>query len=268
MDLSAVLSSQLVRDIPYSFLVEAMTPFLNATALEELVVIAFHLRNVRGGKGERQLFRDMMSIFYEYDKNLVIGLLPFIPEFGYWKDVFYLCATLPHLLEPTMRLCEMQLLDDEHRVELGYKPSMMAKYIPKQKKKYKIFANSFAKHLYPEIDCYSLRMAKTRKRIAALNKHTGAVEVKMCANDWESIDPRSVAAAARQKYQFAFLNMKQEGVRSSMEGREICRAKFVEFLYGTHVSKEPLELSTVSEAYIPLRQAVNFWSSNSLNSIG
>jgi len=51
MDLTSVLTSQLVKDIPYNFLVEAMTPFLNEVALEELVVIAFHLRNVRGGKG-------------------------------------------------------------------------------------------------------------------------------------------------------------------------------------------------------------------------
>ena len=264
MDISAALSHELTRDIPYSFLVEAMTPFLNATALEELVVIAFHLRNVRGGKGERQLFRDMMSVFYEYDKSLVIGLLPFIPEFGYWKDVFYLCATLPHLLVPTIKLCAAQLLHDEHRVELGYKPSMMAKYIPKQKKKYKIFANSFAKHLYPEIDCYSLRMAKTRKRITALNKHTGAVEVKMCANEWDSIDPRSVGARARKTYALALLNRTKDGVRSSTEARELCRAKFLEFFQQAHVS-EPIDLTTSSDVYISLRQAVQYWVSNSLN---
>ena len=267
MDLTAVLTSQLVKDIPYDFLVEAMTPFLNDTALEELMAIAFHLRNVRGGKGERQLFRDMMSVFYEYDRSLVTAVLPLIPEFGYWKDIFYLSATLPHLLGITLKLCEMQLVEDERRVQLGYKPSLMAKYIPKQKKKYKVFANSFAKHLYPDIECYSLRMAKTRKRIAALNKHTGAVEVKMCANEWDSIDPSTVAAVAKKKYELAFLNRKADGdIRSSMEAREVCRDKFL-FLHGTKVFEEPIELTASSGVYIPVRQAVRSWMHNRLNSV-
>jgi hypothetical protein len=244
MELSAVLTSQLVKHIPYNFLVEAMTPFLNETALEELVVIAFHLRNVRGGKGERQLFRDMMGVFYEYDRGLVATLLPLIPEFGYWKDIFYLSATLPHLLGMSLQLCAMQLLEDEHRVQLGHKPSLMAKYIPKQKKKYKVFANSFAKHLYPEIDCYSLRMAKMRKRISALNKHTGAVEVKMCANEWDSIEPSTVGALARKKYELAFLNRRV--AHSFIEEREICRSRFSEFLDRTRAFHEPIELTTSS----------------------
>lgn len=244
-----------------------MTPFLNETALEELVVIAFHLRNVRGGRGERQLFRDMMGVFYEYDRGLVTTLLPLIPEFGYWKDIFYLSATLPHLLGNTLQLCGMQLLEDEHRVQLGYKPSLMAKYIPKQNKKYKVFANSFAKHLYPEIDCYSLRMAKMRKRISALNAHTGAVEVKMCANEWDSIDPSTVGRVARKKYEQAFLNQKKGCTRSSLEERDICRSRFREFLHRTRAFGMPIELTTSSEEYLPVREAVQYWMCNSLNSL-
>jgi len=268
MDIAEALTTCLVKDIPYPFLVEAMTPFLNVTALEELVVLAFHLRNVRGGKGERQLFRDMMSIFYEYDRNLIISLLPLFPMFGYWKDVFHVSMTLPHLLIPTMQLCAMQLVEDERHVQLGYKPSMMAKYIPKQNKKYKSFATSFAKHLYPDIDCHSLRMAKTRKRIAMLNKLTGAVEVKMCANDWASIDPRSVPAIARKKYESAFLNRTKEGnARSFTEDRELCREQYIEFMNEEREWKAPTELTAKSEAYNPVRVAVKAWISNSLNTL-
>jgi len=201
-----------------------------------------------------------MVVFYEYDRGLVARLLPLIPEFGYWKDIFYLSATLPHLLGMTLQLCAMQLAEDEHRVELGHKPSLMAKYIPKQNKKYKVFANSFAKHLYPEIDCYSLRMAKMRKRISALNKHTGAVEVKMCANEWGSIDPSTVAVGARKKYELAFLNTTKEGVpRSFIEERETCRSRFAEFLNRTRAFKEPIELTTSSDEYLPVRQEVQYW---------
>lgn len=253
------LVDALVRDIPYPCLVEAMTPFLHPDALEELVVIAFHLRNIRGGKGERQLFRDMMNVFYEYDRGLVSLLLPLIPEYGYWKDVFYLSMTLPHLLEPTMRMCKMQLLEDERRVRMGCQPSLMAKYIPKQKKKYKSFASSFAKYLYPEINCHSLRMANTRKRLSALNSNT--VEVKMCANEWYSIDHYAVPALARKKYERAFMNT----ACVMNESREICREKFQEFLARNKLYKEPLCLTTASEEYAPVRAQVQFWISSGLN---
>jgi len=258
MDIGEALSSHLVRDIPYPFLVEAMSPFMNDTALEELVVIAFHLRNVRGGKGQRQLFRDMMGVFYDFSPMLVTLLLPLMPEYGYWKDVFHLSMTLPHLLRPTMELCARQLEEDERRVGLGLQPSLMAKYIPKQKKKYKTFANSFAKHLYPEINCHSLRMANTRKRISALNQ--GTVEVKMCANNWSSIEPSTVPAMAMKKYKAAFLNSK--GIAN--ENREICRQKFTEFLSRDKAYKD-ISLTTASQEYTPIRAAVQFYVNNGLN---
>ena len=266
MDSSAILSSEL-RDIPYPFLLEAMTPFLNPAALEELVVIAFHLRNVRGGKGERQLFRDMMAILYDYDRGLVRFLLPLMPQYGYWKDVFYLSMTLPNIIESVMNLCAKQIVEDEYRMRLGFKPSLMAKYIPKEKKKYRGFAKSFARYLYPEIDCHSLRMAKARKRISALN--SGTLEVKMCANTWASIEPGSIPAVALKKYELALLNRKGDGsIRYATEDREACRERMEEFLNRSKTYKEPIVLTTASEEYEPVRAAVKQWLERSgLNAV-
>jgi len=256
MDIADTLGSQLTRNIPYPFLVEAMTPFLNMTALEELVVLMFHLRNVHGGKGERHLFRDMMCVLYEFDKSLVIALLPLIPYYGYWKDVFYFSTTLPHVLGPTMELCERQLIDDELRSRLAYSPSLMSKYIPKQGKKYKAFANSFAKHLYPDIPCHSARMKHMRKRISALNSKT--VEVKMCANEWDSIEPRTVPVIARNKYLSAFL-------KDGTEERAECRRKFIEFLGNSSARVQPAILTAESISYSPVRNLVRGWISSRLN---
>ena len=264
MDLVNVLSSQLVGEIPYESLAAVMAPFLNPAGLEEIVVIAFHLRNVRGGEGKRKLFRDMMNIFYEYDRGLVKLLLPLIPEYGYWKDVFYLSMNLPHLLESTMQMCAMKLLEDEYRVRLGFAPSLMAKYIPKQKKKYKTFANSFARHLYPEIVSHSLRMRNMRKRIAALNSST--VEVKMCAGEWGSIEPRAVPVIARKKYARALLNEVVGGAQRALsDERNACREKFLASLYSYDRFKEPIALTTASDEYAPVRAAVKFWISEGLN---
>lgn len=259
MDIADTLASQLVKDSSYPFLVEVMTPFLTMSALEELTVIAFHLRHVRGGAGQRQLFRQMMSVFYDFDKSLVITLLPLIPVYGYWKDVFYLSTTLPHLMEPVMSLCAKQLQEDEQAVRLGYRPSLLAKYIPKQGKKYKVFANSFARYLYPAINSHSYRMSLMRKRISALNRLTGAVEVPMCANQWSSIEHTTVAANARKKYTNAFLNRREVPT----EDREICREKFIEYM-GRSVAPMHAELTRASEEYTPVRSAIRAWIANSL----
>jgi hypothetical protein len=252
------------RDIPYLSLVEIMTPYLHSGAIEELVVIAFHLRNIRGGKGLRQLFRDMMSVLYDYDRVLVTLLLPLIPEYGYWKDVFCLSMSLPHLLEPTLRLCTLQLLEDERRVSLGLPPSLLAKYIPKEKKKYKGFASSFARYLYPEIQCHSLRMAKTRKRISALNVAT--LEVTLCKPSWASIEPSAIPVLAREKYRLALMNEVRGGAIRSIAGDRIaCREKFMAFLAAEKVFTEPIVLTTASEKYAPVRRTVEFWRTNRLN---
>jgi hypothetical protein len=255
INLAEVLVSEL-RDIPHEGLVEAMTPFLRHETLEELVVILFHLRNVRGGYGRRDLFRAMMNILHEYDSSLVNALLPLVPEYGYWKDVFFFSMTLPHLLGPTMELCRQQLLKDEESVRLGYKPSLLAKYIPKQGKKYTVFAHSFAKYMYPEVSPHSVRVRNIRKRISALNQYTGAVEVKMCAGNWDLIVPSSVAAAAKRRYHSALLNEKDGVLRTSDEARMECRQTFLD-----HRPSSPPStlLTTESEAYLPVRTTVKSW---------
>jgi hypothetical protein len=264
MDIADALTSHLVKDMSYPLLVESMTPFLTMSALEELTVIAFHLRNVRGGGGQRQLFRQMMSVFYDFDASLVITLLPLIPMYGYWKDVFYLCTTLPHVMDPVMALCQEQLEQDEYAVRLGYKPSMLAKYIPKQGKKYAIFANSFARYLYPTIQSHSYRMSLMRKRISALNRLTGAVEVPMCAKEWSSIDHGTVARKARQRYTGAFLNQRPDGSPAAYtEDREICRERYIEYMNRSRGCSHT-ELTRNSEEYHPVRYAVRAWIAQSL----
>jgi len=262
MSLSDTLVSQFI-EAPYEALSEVMAPFLTPTAVEELVVIMMHLRNIRGGEGNRDVFRQMMSILYDYDTCLVKDLLPLIPHYGYWKDVFYLSKTLPNLLLPTMDLCAQQLIKDEEAVILGYAPSLLAKYIPKQHKEYKHFACSFARYLYPDIECHSLRMAKMRKRISALNKLTGAVEVKMCAGTWDTIDPTKIPQIAKQRYHLALLNQTQDGsARTTSAERQYCRMRYMEAMHRS-VSAPKMR---IAEDYPMVRGTVRQWLSNSLNS--
>jgi len=78
------------------------------------------------------------------------------------------------------------------------------------------------------------------------------VEVNMCANEWASIEPRSVAAIAMKNYEQAFL-------RGGTEDRQSCRETFLEFNNTSKGCKPAILLTTDSGAYIPVRNAVKNW---------
>lgn len=50
--------------------------------------IAAWVRDVRGGAGERQVFRDILSYLERTDKEAAIALMNKVPELGRWDDLF------------------------------------------------------------------------------------------------------------------------------------------------------------------------------------
>ena len=54
------------------------------------VAWAFYIRDVRGGLGERRLFRLCMKQIAETNTQLAIELLPLIAEYGRFDDIFEL----------------------------------------------------------------------------------------------------------------------------------------------------------------------------------
>lgn len=225
-------------------------------SVEELAIQIFHERDIRGGLGDRKLFRETMKVIYEREPSLAMALLGLIPIYGYWKDLFYLSDAIPDLRLHVMNLCKEQLEYDEYMMTLGHKPSLMAKYIPKEGAKTS-FANNFARHLYPHVEMHSSRMKKMRLRISALNKDT--VEVKMCANQWDTIEPWAVPAKARQRYISAFLN--ENKPNSDSPQRQECRKKFLAYL----INHQPQDRTPDPDRYRMVRVAVDAWRFSRLN---
>jgi hypothetical protein len=131
---------------------------------------------------------------------------------------------------------EAQFLKDEIGMCNGAGVSLLAKWMPREGQP---FANFCASRLVPGAMLQASRMRQYRKRVSALNKAIKTVEIQMCANEWQSIEPARVPGRAVKKYTKAFLNelgtkLKGEKARQGLrypksEVRMLCRQNFQEY---------------------------------------
>lgn len=233
------LATKLVRGADASVLAAQYTPILNASdqELTDAVVLAFQTRDVRGGKGERKLFQDLLMILHGVKPDLASALISLVPEYGSWDDVFTLGAAALKaekwdLHVKILQTAHAQIYADECEVQdyeaaveaanaAGTEPppkpsiSLVAKWAPRENKQFHKLAICLASNLVgrrtmssARAQQYSQKMSAYRKRIAALNKYLDTVEVKECAKSWGQINPAHVPARAREIKKAAYLNEK------------------------------------------------------------
>jgi hypothetical protein len=260
-DPRVALNTKLVRGADAASLQAGLKAILalgTEEAVKDAVVMAFQARDVRGGKGERKLFRDLLWALHAEKPELAVALLDLVPEYGSWDDVFTLGVEAQRegkrdLVAAILTLAVKQLLADEETVRKnnaecvggGKKASisLLAKWAPREGKQFGELAKTLATTLAgtratAERLKHSQVMADYRKRLSKLNRFLGTVEIKECANDWEEIDPKAVPARAREIKKAAYLNEKvrKEGARVPVElrkpddpARMACREHFQAF---------------------------------------
>lgn len=157
----------------------------------------FYLRDCRGGKGERKLFRSLIR--HMRTRGLidhVIANLQHIPTFGSWKDVS-LCFFGTELETNAIKLIADQLKVDKEAEH----PSLCAKYSPTEGG-----AVDKAHHATEKI-ARELGVSVSRYRklyLSPLRKKLNIVEQSMCAKKWNEIDYSKVPSIAGSQYKKAF----------------------------------------------------------------
>lgn len=208
--------------------------------IENLLVLAFQTRDIRGGKGERlaseHLFKSLLS--RDLTRKVTFKVIDLLVEYGCWRDLFSLGTY--NLGTYIVDLVEKQVMKDEVALAAGESVSLLAKWMPREGHP---DVTPFVIRLVPGTMLWPTRLKLYRKRIVRLNKAINTVEIKMCANTWSSIDPGVVPGRAMQKYTKAFLNelgtkKKDEKPKSGLrhpenEDRMECRQNFQEYLYQT-----------------------------------
>jgi hypothetical protein len=141
--------------------------------------IAQWARDVRGGAGERQLFRDILVHLEKTDPDAALALLRKVPEVGRWDDIFV-------FTNPDLKSAAYTMLGDALRAKNG----LAAKWTPR---KGQIAAEVRA--------FFGMTPKQYRKSLVALTK---VVETQMCAGDWDNINFSHVPSVAARQYKKAF----------------------------------------------------------------
>lgn len=152
--------------------------------------ILFWARDIRGGAGEREIFRKIANHLANTKTEVMLKNLTIIPEYGRFDDMFSLFdtpaerAAIEYLMAVLLGENEMKPLCAKWMPRLGGKVS----------KEDKLIANKVRVAL-------GMSPAEYRKLLVA---NTNVIETAMCRKDWSSINYQHVPSLAMSRYMKAF----------------------------------------------------------------
>ena len=164
----------------------------------------FYARDIRGGLGERRVFRVLLPYVAEKHKSELDKNLRLVPEYGRFDDFYSLIGTQ---VEDRMWECvKKQLSLDIINMQDDEPCSLLAKWLKKadasspNTRKLGIYT---AKMLGMSVYDYKRLCVKLRRYI-------DVVEQRMSANEWDTINYPAVPSRAMMNYRKAFARHDQE----------------------------------------------------------
>ena len=141
--------------------------------------IAQWARDARGGSGERELFRQIMSYLEVANPQDASRLLAKVPELGRYDDLFVFKTK-------NLKAQAYTMLGDALRNRNG----LAAKWTPRK--------GDVAREIR---EFFGMTPKQYRKSLVAL---TNVVETQMCSNNWDNINYNHVPSVAHARYKKAF----------------------------------------------------------------
>ncbi len=167
--------------------------------------ILFWARDIRGGQGEREVFRNLFKYLVEEDGEIGAKLVSLVPVYGRWDDLLVLENT--SAWGTVLNAIQSQLNLDRVSYKAGAPVSLLAKWLPSinaSSKDSKRLGRKIVEHL-------GLTEREYRKVLSNLRTHINIVEKAMCSKEWSAIDYSKLPSRAAFMYRKAF--QKQDGVR-------------------------------------------------------
>lgn len=158
----------------------------------------FHVRNCRGGAGERKTFRTILRYLGNNYPDFVKVNLSNIVHYGRFDDLFSLVGT--KVEKEAFLFAQNQLQHDYVAMEAGEKVSLAAKWTPSanaSSKEKRRLGRKFCAHL-------GVTEREFRKGLTALRKYSDVLEVRLSAGEWKGIDYSKLPSKAGLNYRKAF----------------------------------------------------------------
>lgn len=166
-------------------LINAFTKAFGENPLTAMKLL-FWARDVRGGAGERQIFKDIISYLATNRTEVLAKNINLIPEFGRWDDLLALIGT--KLEKQALELVAKGLAD---------KNGLCSKWMPRPN-----VGNAERKRHANVIRKFLGLSPKEYRKLLVENSNT--VEQLMCAKSFSSIDYSKLPSKAMSDYMKAF----------------------------------------------------------------
>lgn len=165
--------------------------------------LLFYIRDIRGGQGERRVFRVIMNYLAKNKPEVVIKNLDNFAFYGRYDDL--LCLLDTPVERYVLGLIKNTLEADVKSVDNGGVPSLMAKWMPS--------ANSVKntrKVALKIVNGLNMSERTYRKTLSKLRRALDLVEIKIAENRYEDIDFSKLPSKAQMVYRELFMRKAQE----------------------------------------------------------
>jgi hypothetical protein len=241
LDLYAMLNRGLSPDV----IETSLKKIFSSGSEEEKIdacVLAFQTRDIRGGKGERDLFYHMALAI---GPEIMERCIDLVPEYGYWEDVNRLGQHDVRLEPACVKLTLDQFLKDEAALEqynaavmlsdgaplAKPKLSLVSRHMPREHNKKPADVHTAKRLAYALSPGNPKALAIYRKRLSAVTRALDVAEVHFAGKDWASLNPATMPGRCLKTHIKGLLNQPVSGkhgrkVVLADRDRIVCAAKF------------------------------------------
>lgn len=264
------------------------------TILKLLFKLIVYTRDIGGGLGERNIAYCMLFIWkYHFLLPTAYCLHQIVSEgYGSWRDIKGFCDFIRKhsekgeqdpFIETCIGLMNHQLDIDCKTHRLNQPISLGCRWIPRETSAYKwlfercslqwirAFRPQYLKSAAGNNSSLDKAIKKGKKEYrlicSSLSKYSDTLQIKQCANQWDTINPNRIPMNAMTKQQNALLNIGLNGTirtkTSLSTDRNSCAMK-IQSWWMVHKSKRPIyiEMGTViKQAFRSTYRTECLWSS-------
>lgn len=165
--------------------------------------LLFYVRDIRGGQGERRVFRVIMNYLAKNKPEVVVKNLDNFAFYGRYDDL--LCLLDTPVEREVLGYIYDTLKSDLKSVEQGGAPSLMAKWLPSVNG-----VKNTRKVALKIVNGLNMSEREYRKTLSKLRRALDLVEIKIAENRYEEIDFSKLPSKAQMIYRELFMRKAQE----------------------------------------------------------